>query len=151
MGSFYPFVAKSTIGDGALGPYAVAFVFAVGVFLCTIPLNAILMKKSLTGEPAVSWAEYIRARRSWHWWGIIGGAIWCTGAMCSFVASKANAVGPAVSYAIGQGATMVSAAWGVFVWKEFANAPATSRRLIPWMFLCFVLGLGAIAIAPLMT
>ena len=151
MGSFYPFVAKSTIGDGALGPYAVAFVFAVGVFLCTVPLNAILMKKSLTGEPAVSWAEYIRARRSWHWWGIIGGAIWCTGAMCSVVASKANAVGPAVSYAIGQGATTVSAAWGVFVWKEFADAPATSQRLIPWMFLCFVLGLGAIAIAPLMT
>jgi glucose uptake protein len=45
---------------------------------------------------------------------------------------------------------MVSAVWGVFVWKEFASAPAASRMLIPWMFLCFVLGLGAIAIAPLM-
>jgi glucose uptake protein len=67
------------------------------------------------------------------------------------VASKANAVGPAVSYAIGQGATMVSALWGVFVWREFASAPPQSRRLVPWMFLFFLAGLTAIAVAPLMT
>lgn len=151
MGSFYPFVARSTLGERALGPYSVAFIFAVGVVLCTLPLNSLLMKHSLTGEPAVSMAEYGKARGSWHVWGVIGGLIWCTGAVLSFVASKANAVGPAVSYAIGQGATMVSAIWGVFVWKEFAKAPAGARRLIPWMFLCFLLGLGAIAIAPLMT
>jgi len=151
MGSFYPFVTKSTLGEGALGPYAVAFIFAIGVVLCTIPLNALLMKHSLTGEPAASMSDYRSARGIWHFWGVVGGLIWCTGAVLSFVASKANAVGPAVSYAIGQGATMVSAAWGVFVWREFAKAPGNARRLIPWMFLCFLLGLGAIAIAPLMT
>src|SRR5213079_446993 len=58
--------------------------------------------------------------------------------------------GPAVSYAIGQGATMVSASWGVFVWREFANAPVTSRRLIPLMFLFFVAGLAAVAVAPIL-
>ncbi len=76
--------------------------------------------------------------------------MWCTGAVASFVASRANAVGPAVSYAIGQGATMVSAFWGVVIWKEFAKAPAPSRRLLTWMFLFFLTGLGAFAIAPLM-
>jgi glucose uptake protein len=44
---------------------------------------------------------------------------------------------------------MVSAVWGVFIWKEFAAAPPESRRLIPAMFICFLIGLGAIAIAPL--
>lgn len=150
MGTFYPFVAKSTLGDGALGPYAVAFIFAIGVALCSLVMNTVLMKRSLTGEPAVTIADYFAARRSWHWWGIFGGLVWCTGAVASFVASKANAVGPAVSYAIGQGATMVSALWGVFIWREFATAPPESRRLVPWMFLFFIAGLAAIAVAPLM-
>jgi pfkB family carbohydrate kinase len=52
----------------------------------------------------------------------------------------ANLVGPAVPYAIGQGAIMVSAAWGVFVWCEFASAPSNSRRLLPFMFVLFLLG-----------
>jgi glucose uptake protein len=43
---------------------------------------------------------------------------------------------------------MVSAAWGVFVWHEFRGAAASARRLIPLMFLFFLLGLGAIALAP---
>lgn len=150
MGTFFPLVAKSTLGEGALGPYAVAFIFALGVALCSLPVNALLMKRSLTGEPPTSFAQYGAAKGAWHFWGVVGGAIWCTGAVASFVASKANLVGPAVSYAIGQGATMVSAIWGVFVWREFAKSPAASRRLLPWMFLFFLAGLGAIAVAPLM-
>jgi glucose uptake protein len=75
--------------------------------------------------------------------------IWCTGAVFNFVASHAQIVGPAISYAIGQGATMVSAVWGVFVWKEFKDAPRASRKLIPGMFFFFLLGLGLIAIAPM--
>lgn len=75
--------------------------------------------------------------------------IWCTGAVLNFAASHAHIIGLAVSYAIGQGATMVSAVWGVFIWKEFASAPPASRRLIPAMFVFFLLGLGSIAIAPM--
>jgi glucose uptake protein len=69
----------------------------------------------------------------------------------NFVASQAQIIGPAVSYAIGQGATMVSAVWGVFIWKEFASAPQSSRKLIPAMFIFFLLGLGSIAVAPMVT
>jgi len=77
--------------------------------------------------------------------------IWCTGAVLNFIASRSNIVGPAVSYSIGQGATMVSAIWGVFVWKEFANAPANARKLIPLMFLFFAVGLAAVALAPVIS
>lgn len=149
MGTFYPFVAKSTLGEHSLGPYAVAFVFALGVAICSLPVNAWLMGHSLTSEKPTSFREYRLARTGWHLWGVVGGVIWCTGAVASFVASRANIVGPAVSYAIGQGATMVSAVWGVFIWREFASAPANSRRLLPYMFILFLLGLGAIAAAPL--
>ena len=83
--------------------------------------------------------------------GILGGMIWCTGAVLNFVASHAHIIGPAVSYAIGQGATMISAIWGVFIWKEFAGAPARSRKLIPLIFVFFLAGLAAVAAAPVLS
>ncbi|HUA92135.1 MAG TPA: hypothetical protein VL991_06180, partial [Terracidiphilus sp.] len=76
-------------------------------------------------------------------------AIWCVGGVANFVASGAHLVGPAVSYTIGQGATMVSALWGVFIWREFAGAPRASKVFLSLMFLFFLLGLGAVAVAPL--
>ena len=149
MGTFYPLVTKAVTGNNALGPYAVALFFALGTALCAIPVNYLFMRKPLTGTPPVPMTGYFQANSRWHLWGIIGGMIWCTGAVFNFVASHAQIVGPAISYAIGQGATMISAIWGVFIWKEFAKAPASSRKLIPLMFLFFILGLGAIAIAPI--
>ena len=32
-------------------------------------------------------------------------------------------VGPAISYALGQGATLVAALWGLLIWHEFREAP----------------------------
>ena len=148
MGSFYPFVSKAMSGSNALGPYAITFVFVVGVALCALPANYLLMRRPLTGGEQVSFQGYWEARTRWHLWGVAGGAIWCTGAMLNFVASRSHVVGPAVSYSIGQGATMISAAWGVFIWREFAYAPRRSRLFLVWMFLLFVCGLTAIALAP---
>jgi glucose uptake protein len=54
-----------------------------------------------------------------------------------------------VSYSIGQGATMVSACWGVFVWHEFAGASRKATMFLVLMFVCFLVGLGAVALAPL--
>ncbi|HEY1462214.1 MAG TPA: GRP family sugar transporter [Terriglobales bacterium] len=151
MGIFYPLVTKATTGSNSLGPYAVAFFFACGTALCAIPVNYLLMRHPLTGGHSVNMKQYAQSKISWHIWGVIGGMIWCTGAVFSFVASHAQIVGPAISYAIGQGATMVSAIWGVFIWREFANAPQASRKLIPLMFVFFACGLGAIAIAPIVS
>jgi glucose uptake protein len=57
-------------------------------------------------------------------------------------------VGPAASYALGQGATMVSAIWGIFVWKEFARADRSAKRLLALMFAFFIAGLVCVALAP---
>jgi len=149
MGCFYPFVAKAMSGPEGVGPYAVAFFFAIGVLICSVPVNWLLMRKPLDGKEPVEMEGYFKAPLSFHLWGIVGGLIWCTGTTLNFVASRTQIVGPAVSYSIGQGATMVSAAWGVFIWREFANAPAKAKRLVWWMFLCFLLGLGLVAVSPL--
>ncbi len=148
MGSFYPFVSHAmTIPHGS-GPYATSLFFVIGVALCALPFNYLLMRKPLDGQPPLTLSLYRYAPARWHVWGVLGGAIWCTGAIANFVASRAHFVGPAVSYSIGQGATMVSAAWGVFVWREFAGAPPLSRKLLALMFVLFILGLSAIAYAP---
>lgn len=149
MGCFYPFVSKAMAGEGAPGPYAAVLFFVLGVAACSIPVNYLLMRMPLDGREPAAMSGYWRAPWSWHLWGIVGGAIWCTGAIANFVASRAHIVGPAVSYSIGQGATMISACWGVFVWREFTQAPSRSKAFLAWMFVFFLCGLTAIAIAPL--
>jgi glucose uptake protein len=148
MGLFYPFVADAMTGRGAAGPYATSFYFVIGVGLCSLVANTILMRNPLDGREPVSFQAYLQARPAWHLWGIVGGAIWCTGAILNFVASQAHIVGPAVSYSIGQGATMISASWGVFIWHEFSSAPRRSKTLLTWMFVFFLCGLTAVAVAP---
>lgn len=146
MGSFYPFFARATATSDpqALGPYVGSLAFVAGAWLCHIPLNSFLMLRA-----SVPFSAYFGARARWHLLGLLGGVIWCTGTVFNFVASTAGLVGPAVSYALGQGATMVSAIWGVFVWREFRGAGPTVLRRLGWMFLFFLTGLTLVALAPL--
>jgi glucose uptake protein len=152
MGGFYPLISRAMTGSngaGTPGPYATAFFFALGVAACALVANSLLMRHPLDGQAPVNISGYVGAPGIWHVWGILGGVIWCTGGVLNFVASRSNIVGPAVSYSIGQGATMISAAWGVFIWHEFANAPARARTPLFWMFVLFLSGLSAVALAPL--
>lgn len=149
MGSFYPFVSRAMTGEGSAGPYAISFYFVVGVCVCSLVFNTMFMRRPLDGRSPVSWSAYVQAPRYWHLWGVIGGSVWCTGAILNFVASRAQIVGPAVSYSIGQGATMISACWGVFIWHEFSGAPRRSKTFLVWMFLLFLVGLSAVALAPI--
>ena len=77
--------------------------------------------------------------------GILGGAIWAMGLSFSILA--AEHAGPAISYSLGQGSTMVGAAWGVFVWKEFKQAPKSTNWLLFLMFAFFIAGLIMITLA----
>jgi glucose uptake protein len=147
MGLFYPFVAKAIKGENHLGPYTVAFVFALGVLISNLPVNYLLMRRPVSGPP-VSLADYFHGTGKWHLWGIMGGVFWGVGTISNFVASYAQMVGPAASYALGQGATMVGTIWGVFVWKEFKGADATTKRLLALMFAFFIVGLVSVALAP---
>jgi glucose uptake protein len=77
--------------------------------------------------------------------GVLGGLIWGLGNSFNLIA--AGKAGPAISYGLGQGATLVAALWGVFIWKEFKNAPRGTGRLIGAMFLFFIVGLACIIAA----
>ena len=151
MGSFFPLVELGKAWGAGMGPYAIGFVFAVGVFLSTFVFNLFFMNLPVQGEP-VEILDYIRKGSLMrHLLGVAGGMIWFGGGICNFVAASAEQsakVGPAVSYAIGQGSTMISALWGIFLWKEFAGADFRVKNLLYLMFALFICGLGMVALAP---
>jgi glucose uptake protein len=151
MGSFFPLVEMGKAGEVGLGPYAIGFVFAGGVFFSTFVFNLFFMNLPIQGSP-VEPLDYFRGGWREHGLGWLGGIIWYSGAICNFVAASSPEevqVGPAISYAIGQGATMVSALWGLLLWKEFAGADARVKSLLVVMFALFLTGLGLVSVAPL--
>lgn len=151
MGMFFPLVEIGKKGQGGLGPYAIGLVFSAGIFLSTFLFNAYFLRKPVQGEPLRS-SAYFKGTFKEHFWGIVGGVVWAVGTLSSFVAASAPRelqVGPAISYALGQGSTMVGAFWGVVVWKEFAGGGAVVKRLLILMFVLFVCGLTIVSIAPL--
>jgi glucose uptake protein len=150
MGSFYPVLEMSKHEFG-LGPYAAVFVFSAGILLSTPFFNIFFMNVPVQGDP-VGFGAYFKGKFKYHVLGLLGGIIWCVGMTANFVAastSKAINVGPAVSYAIGQGATLVSTLWGLLVWHEFKGAVPRTRSFVALMLALFVAGLGLIAVAPL--
>jgi glucose uptake protein len=152
MGMFFPFVEIGKKDPGGLGPYAIGVIFSLGVFLSTfLFFNGYFLRKPIQGAP-LHFSAYFRGTSKAHFWGILGGVAWAVGTLSSFVTASAPRelqVGPAISYALGQGSTMVGAFWGVVVWKEFAGASPLVKRLLILMFVLFVSGLTVVSIAPL--
>ncbi len=152
MGFFYRFVAQSMSLDfqnleaGKLGPYSAVFLFSVGLLVSNLVFNTLIMKKPFAGEP-VSFDGYRKGGAGVHFYGILGGAIWGVGMMLNIIAS--GQAGFAISYGLGQGATMIAAIWGVFIWKEFAAAGRSVNRLLVLMFAGYFAGLALIIVARL--
>lgn len=151
MAFFYRFVAAIMDLDnfenptpGMATPYTAFFLFACGIFLSNFIVNTIVMKKPFVGAP-VSYAEYFRGSLGTHLVGILGGAVWGLGTSLSYI--SAGKAGAAVSYALGQGAPMIAAIWGIFVWKEFAGSDRLVKILLGCMFVLFIVGLGAIIVS----
>ena len=132
-------------------PYSIGFFFSLGVFASTFLFNLYFMNLPVQGD-RVGFSDYLRGTRKMHLLGLLGGAIWCIGAVSNFLASGVPAevnVGPAVSYGLGQGATLISTLWGLLYWKEFSNPSPKVKKLIMIMLGLFVVGLAMISIAPL--
>ncbi len=150
MGFFYRFVAASMASDfvnpeiGKLTPYTASVVFAVGLLISNFLWNTIFMYKPLSGEK-VTYKDYFKKGDSkLHFIGILGGMIWSLGMTFNIIA--AEQAGFAISYGLGQGATLIAALWGVFIWKEFKGAKGVNG-LLTAMFLFFIVGLSLIIIA----
>jgi len=155
MAMFYRFVARSippnlgaleTEGAGGmLTPYTALVMFAVGLFVSNFVFNSFIMKKPFAGE-AVAFRDYFaKGTPRLHLIGIVGGVIWSVGMSLSILAGDKASY--AISYGLGQCATMVAALWGVFIWKEFTKAPRGTNKYLALMFILFLAGIALIIAA----
>lgn len=151
MSFFYRFVAASMDLDnfvdpaaGKMTPYTAVVIFSLGIFLSNFIFNTILLKRPISGEPT-GYKEYFAGSFSTHLVGILGGIIWGIGNSLNLIA--AGKAGAAISYGLGQGATLVAALWGVFIWKEFRNASKGVGGLLAVMFVLFLAGIFLIIMA----
>jgi glucose uptake protein len=151
MGFFYRFVAASMVENvatpeaGKITSYSAMFIFTLGIFLSNFLWNTLFMYKPVKGEPVKYGDYFTKGSVRLHLIGIAGGLIWCLGMSFNLIAS--SEAGFAISYGLGQGATMVAAAWGVFIWKEFGQAPKGTNKLLTAMFALFIIGLVMIILA----
>ena len=150
MGYFYKYVAASMFSDfkvpetGKLSPYTAVVIFAVGILISNFLFNTYLMFRPFQGT-SVSYSDYFKGSSKNHLMGILGGMIWCIGMSFNIIAS--GKAGAAISYGLGQGATIVAAIWGIYIWKEFKDAPKGTSMILNMMLLCYVIGLGLIIAA----
>lgn len=150
MALFYRFVASSMATSfempeaGKLTPYSAIFFFSVGVLISNLIFNYYIMKRPIEGKP-LSFKDYRKGTFEIHMNGILGGVIWNIGMSMSILAS--GKAGYAISYGLGQGATLIAALWGVFIWKEFKGASKSVNLLIFIMFLAYLAGLGLLIVA----
>jgi glucose uptake protein len=150
MGFFYRFVAASMTQNfsvpeiGKLTPYTASVVFALGLLLSNFIWNSIAMYKPLSGEKATYSDYFKKGNTKLHLIGILGGIIWSLGMTLNIIVS--GQAGFAISYGLGQGATLIAALWGVFIWKEFKGVKGVNG-LLSLMFLLYFVGLILIIIA----
>lgn len=144
FGFFYRFIANAMATDfrhpeeGKLTPYTAIFLFAVGVLISNFLFNTLLMKRLVSGKP-LRYIEYFKGSSKNHLIGIAGGIIWGIGLVLSII--SAGQAGFAISFGLGQGNAMIAAIWGVFIWKEFHDAPVGTAKFLYWMFFSYILGL----------
>ncbi len=153
MGTFYPMLEISRMGENGLGPYGLAFVFAIGVLLSTVAFNLYFINLPVQGKPIpLSW--YVRpGNMRNHLLGLAGGAIWCAGAIANFLAAVAPRTvnsGSGFSFVLGQSAGLVAALWGLLVWKEYRGATGRVYTLLALMLLLSLGGLILMSSAPLL-
>lgn len=151
MSFFYRFIASTmdlenfaSPAAGLMTPYTAVVIFSLGIFVSNFIFNTILLKNPISGPPT-SYREYFSGSFSTHMVGVLGGLIWGVGNSFNLIA--AGKAGAAVSYGLGQGATLVAALWGVFIWKEFKNAPKGVSGLIGVMLILFLAGIISIIYA----
>ena len=148
MGFFYPQLMRAVspsfgsepIHAGMLTPYLALVFFGIGVLGSNFLWNTIFMR---VGK--VTYRQYFRGSARLHAIGVLGGFLWMIALSFNVLAS--GVAGPAISYALGQGATLVAAIWGLFIWREFRAAPAGTTKYLALMLAGYTSGLVMIGSA----
>jgi glucose uptake protein len=144
----YPLLAKAKEGEAGLGPYSVAMIFAGGAFLSTFVFNLFFMNLPVEGDP-VDFMEYFQSSPRAHGLALLGGVIWCLGAVAGFVAASADTIHivPSLTYGLSQAPALIAVLWGALVWREFRDGDSRTKSMVGLMFILFTVGVTLVSLA----
>lgn len=148
MGCATPLIESAREGEVGLGPYTVAFVISIAMFLSTFVLNLYFMNLPVQGAP-VQFFRYFQGTIMQHIWGVVGGMIWAGGATAAFIVGvlpRTVGLSPLAGGSLVHAAGVLAAVWGLMVWKEFKGAPGFSNALMAGAVLLFAAGLGVLTL-----
>ncbi|HUP02366.1 MAG TPA: hypothetical protein VMU19_00160, partial [Bryobacteraceae bacterium] len=137
---------------------AVWIFFGIGMVGTTFAAGMLILNLSLQGEE-LTLPAFIRSAPRQHILGLVGGGIWCIGAVAAAVAAYANTApgvngglpagaipaGKTPMYLIANAAALLAALWGLVVWKENQGGNGTVRMLSGLTLLLFAAGLAMLA------
>ncbi|MGD0616843.1 MAG: hypothetical protein ABSB67_04190 [Bryobacteraceae bacterium] len=146
LAAFFPLASWAQTEDNGLGPYSLILLLAAGVFVSTIVYNMYFLNLPVQG-PALAISDYFRGASRQHLLGLAGGAIWCTGTLAFLVVESVPAPVQAgrLGHGLFQAAPVVSALWGLLVWKEFGGAGRGTKWLLAGTLLFFACGVVLLA------
>ena len=151
LGCYSPLVAKAMEGEIGVGPYAAMVLFSLGIFGSTFVYEIFFINLPVEGEP-LEITEFLRGKPKQHLWGLLGGIIWCSGAVASLAAGyspvKAAHLGPSLNALLAMGYPLIAALWGLLAWKEFKDGDMRVRLCAILMLILFAGGMVLMAVAP---
>ncbi len=142
MWVMYPLLNFARAGESGLGPYSCVFLFMAGLFVTTLVYNLFLINLPVEGEP-VELIEYFRMRFTDHLLGVLAGMMLCTALAAELISEGGPPeaqVGTVMTYGLKQGAMLVAALWGVWVWKDFRDAGGRVRGMVTAFTVLMALG-----------
>jgi glucose uptake protein len=150
LACFTPLVEKAREGEMGMGPYALGFLFAVGVFLSSFVFDIFFINLPVEGEP-VEFGAYLKGKMTQHLAGFGSGFVCFTGMLLAWVCASVPAAiqgEPTLGSILAQGSPVLAALWGILVFREFKNSDVRVKVLGTLMLVLFVCGLAMIGLAP---
>jgi glucose uptake protein len=149
LGTYHPMLLRAQNPDDGLGPYALLFLFAVGVVISTFVFNLFFMNLPVDGDP-LEIAEYLKAPIRNHFLGLIAGAVWAIGAVAFFVANTPHGeiqVGAPIGPMLSGAAPVLTALFGLAMFREFKGGDTRAQAFSAVTLVFFTLGLALFSMA----
>jgi glucose uptake protein len=144
LGSFAPLLLRAQDPQDGVGPYSLLFLFSIGVVVSTFVYNLFFMNLPVEGDP-LEISDYLKTPVKNHLLGLLGGAVWGAGAIATFVANTPKGDTPLsgpINPMLSGAAPLVTALWGIFIWREFKSGDIRAKSLSGLMLVFFVIGLA---------
>jgi glucose uptake protein len=120
MGSFAPLVDRTHVAEIGLGPYALLLGMSIGILVSTFMYSLYFINLPVEGQ-AVSFGSFRSGTRRQHLLGILGGAMWVSGALSVTLAAAAPArenPGAGLHHVFEYCGPVIAILCGLMIWKE---------------------------------